>query len=228
MSLNNKKGLGGILKMGIGVKIICLFIGYAFGCIQTAYITGRVARDIDIREHGSGNAGMTNVLRTIGRRAGIIVFFCDVLKAVLAFVIASLIFNGGGSFFAESLPLQPGLYAGLGVVLGHNFPFFLRFKGGKGIAATLGVMLALDWRAAVIVYVVAAILIAITKYISLGSITMVLLFPALLLVFGHHIETLVIMLILAAMAIFLHRGNVQRLLAGTERKLELWRKKAKE
>ena len=212
--------------MGIGVRIICLLIGYAFGCIQTAYITGRIARDIDIREHGSGNAGMTNVLRTIGRRAGIIVFSSDVLKAIAAFVIAALIFNGGGSFFADGLPLQPGLYAGLGAVLGHNFPFFLKFKGGKGISTTLGVMLVLDWRAAIIVYIVGAIIIALTKYISLASITMVVLFPILLwVVFGHSVEILVVMIILAAMAIFLHRGNVQRLLAGNERKVELWKKK---
>ena len=213
--------------MSIGVRIICLLIGYAFGCIQTAYITGRIAQDIDIREHGSGNAGMTNVLRTIGRRAGVIVFTSDVLKAIAAFVIAALIFNGGGSFFADGLPMHPGLYAGLGAVLGHNFPFFLKFKGGKGISTTLGVMLVLDWRAAVIVYVVGAIIIALTKYISLGSITMVALFPILLLVFfGHGAETIVVMVILAAMAIFLHRGNVQRLLAGNERKVELWKKKA--
>ena len=211
--------------MSIGVRIICLLIGYAFGCIQTAYITGRIARDIDIREHGSGNAGMTNVLRTIGRRAGVIVFSSDVLKAIIAFVIAALIFNGGGSFFADGLPIQPGLYAGLGAVLGHNFPFFLKFKGGKGISATLGVMLAVDWRAAIIVYVVAAILIALTKYISLASITMVVLFPILLFIFGYGVEPLLVMVILAAMAIFLHRGNVQRLLAGNERKVELWKKK---
>jgi len=212
--------------MGIGVRIICLLIGYAFGCIQTAYITGRIARDIDIREHGSGNAGMTNVLRTIGRRAGIIVFSSDVLKAIAVFIIAALIFNGGGSFFADGLPLQPGLYAGLGAVLGHNFPFFLKFKGGKGISTTLGVMLVLDWRAAIIVYIVGAIIIALTKYISLASITMVVLFPILLwVVFGHSVEILVVMIILAAMAIFLHRGNVQRLLAGNERKVELWKKK---
>jgi len=214
--------------MGIGVKIICLLIGYAFGCIQTAYITGRIARDIDIREHGSGNAGMTNVLRTIGRRAGVIVFASDVLKAIAAFVVAALIFNGGGSFFPDGLPIQPGLYAGLGAVLGHNFPFFLKFKGGKGISTTLGVMLCIDWRAAIIVYVVAAILIAIWKYISLASITMVLLFPILLLVFGHNLETIVVMLILAAMAIYLHRGNVQRLLARNERKIELFGKRTDE
>ena len=207
------------------IRLICLLIGYAFGCLQTAYITARLAKNIDIREHGSGNAGMSNVLRTVGRRAGLIVFVCDVLKAVAAFVVCALIFSGGGSFFGFDLPMSPGIYGGLGVLLGHNFPFFLKFKGGKGIASTLGVMLALDWRAALIVYAVGVVILASTKYISLTSIVMVLLFPALLIFFSHSPETLFITLIMAAMAIFLHRENIQRLFAGNERKLELFKKK---
>ena len=209
------------------IRLACLAIGYAFGCIQTAYITGRVVKNIDVREHGSGNAGMSNVLRTVGRRAGLTVFICDILKAVTAFVVCSLIFNGGGSFFADGLPLQPGVYAGLGVLLGHNFPFFLKFKGGKGIASTLGVMLAIDWRAAVLVYVVGAVILAATKYISLTSMTIVILFPIFLIIFGHGTEIWIATFLMAAMAIYLHRSNIQRLISGTERKLDLFKKKEK-
>ena len=205
--------------MVIPIRLVCLLIGYGFGCIQTAYIVGKVVKNIDVRDYGSGNAGMTNVLRVVGRKAGMLVFVCDVLKALAAFVVCSLIFSGGGSFFPASLPLEPGLYAGLGVLLGHNFPFFLKFRGGKGIASSLGIMLALDWRAALVVYVVGAGIIAATRYISLCSLTMVLLFPVLLVVFRHQPEVVAITIIMAAMAFFLHRGNIQRLVSGTERKV---------
>jgi len=203
------------------MRLICLLIGYGFGCIQTAYITGKAVKKVDVRDYGSGSAGMTNVIRVVGKRAGLVVFICDVLKAIAAFVVCSLIFRGGGSFFLAGFPLEPGLYAGLGVLLGHNFPFFLKFKGGKGIASSLGVMLVLDWRAALAVYVIGFCVIAVSRYVSLGSLIMVLLFPLILVGLSHHPEIVVITLIMAAMAFFLHRGNIQRLLSGTERKLVL-------
>ncbi|MCL1987448.1 MAG: glycerol-3-phosphate 1-O-acyltransferase PlsY [Firmicutes bacterium] len=205
----------------IMLRLLPLLIGYAFGCIQTAFIVGKVLKKIDVREHGSGNAGTSNVIRVIGKRAGLLVFICDVLKAIAAFVICAIIFSGGGSFFPSSLPLEPGLYAGLGVILGHNFPFFLKFRGGKGVASTLGVMLALDWRAALAVYLIGVCILAITRYISLTSLTMAVLFPVLLLIFSHNPETIIIALIMAALIFILHRGNIQRLLSGTERKLVL-------
>lgn len=201
------------------IRILSLLIGYAFGCIQTAYIVGKIVKKVDVREHGSGNAGMTNVMRVVGRRAGLVVFVCDVAKAIGAFVVCALIFSGGGSFFPVSLPLEPGLYAGLGVLLGHNFPFFLKFKGGKGIASSCGVMLALDWRAAIAVYVVGASIIVLTRYISLCSLAMVLLFPLLLIFFSHRPEIVVVTFFMAGMAFFLHRGNILRLVQGTERKI---------
>ena len=194
-------------------------IGYGFGCIQSAYIIGKLTKKIDVREHGSGNAGMTNVIRVIGRKAGLVVFVCDVLKAIAAFVVCALIFSGGGTFFPNELPLEPGLYAGLGVLLGHNFPFFLKFRGGKGIASSLGIMLAIDWRAALAVYVVGASIILITRYISLSSLAMVLLFPLLLITFSHQPEIVFGTLFMAGMAFVLHRGNIQRLIRGTERKI---------
>ena len=118
-------------------RIICIVIGYAFGLFQTGYIYGRM-HHIDIRKHGSGNAGTTNALRTLGWKAGLITFLGDCMKCVLAVVLVKLI-------FAESdyLPLL-SLYAGLGAVLGHNYPFYLNFKGGKGIAATGGLILSIS------------------------------------------------------------------------------------
>lgn len=205
----------------IGIRLICILIGYGFGCVQTAYIVGRLIKKIDVREHGSGNAGTSNVIRVVGRRAGLLVFVADILKAIAAFVLCSLLFGGGGSFFPSGLPLEPGLYAGLGVLLGHNFPFFLKFKGGKGIASSLGIMLAIDWRAAVAVYLVGASILAFTRYISLTSLAMALLFPLLLIALSHRPEIIIITFIMTGMAFILHRGNIQRLLNGTERKLVL-------
>jgi len=161
------------------------------------------------------------MLRTLGKGAGFTVFTLDVLKALAAFIICALIFGGGGSFFESGLPLHPGLYGGLGALLGHNFPFYLKFRGGKGIASSLGIMLAIDWRAAIIVYLVGAVLLALTRYISLTSMVMAVLFPVLLLLLLHMPETFVIATLMAALAVFLHRGNIQRLLTGTERKLVL-------
>ena len=201
------------------IRLLCLLIGYGFGCIQTGYIVGRF-KNIDVREHESGNAGASNVLRVIGRRAGFTVFVCDILKAVAAFVLCSLLFGGGGSF-TEGYGVYPGLYAGLGAVLGHNFPFFLKFKGGKGIASTLGFMLVLDWRAALMVYAVGAVILLIKRYISLSSMVMAVLFAPLLLLFYHRIETVLITAGMAALAVFMHRGNIQRLANGTERRLSL-------
>ena len=207
----------------MAIRLICLFIGYAFGCIQSAYIIGKIVKKIDVREHGSGNAGMTNVIRVVGRRAGLVVFVCDVLKAIAAFALCLLIFNLETGFYVGGIPILPGLYAGLGVLLGHNFPFFLQFKGGKGIASSLGLMLVIDWRAALAVYALGFFTIAISRYISLGSLLMLLAFPLLLFWLSHSPETLLISLVMAAMAFYLHRGNIQRLLSGTERKLVLRR-----
>ena len=119
------------------VRIICLLVGYAFGLIQTSYILGR-ANGIDIREHGSGNAGTTNTLRVFGTKAGLIVLFGDIVKCILAIVITGLLFNKS---HPDMIYLYK-LYAAAGAILGHNFPFYLHFKGGKGIATTAGLILA--------------------------------------------------------------------------------------
>ena len=215
---------------GAVIRLACLLIGYGFGLFQTAHMMGKMM-NIDARKHGSGNLGTTNAFRVLGKRAGFVVFLADVLKAVAAFLLCAVVFGGGSGFSpgaGEGFPLNvlPGLYAGLGVILGHNFPFFLRFKGGKGIACTLGVMLVLDWRAALPVYVVGAVLLFGIRYVSLMSLVMVALFPLSLLFWGHGPEAIVLSVLMAGMAFWLHRGNIARLCNGTERKA--FSKKSKE
>ena len=196
------------------IRILCLIIGYLIGCIQTAYIIGKSKANVDIRELGSGNAGMTNAARVFGLKTGVLVLAADILKAVAAFMLCSHIFAFSGT---DNLIL--GFYAGLGVVLGHNFPFFLKFKGGKGISSSVGVMLCVDFRAGLIIAAIGVALIVATRFVSLGSIVMLLLFPIAMLLLSYSAEAVILAFALAAMAEFKHRGNIKRLLAGTERRI---------
>lgn len=205
-------------------RVICVLIGYAFGLIQTGYIYGMM-NHVDIRKHGSGNAGTTNALRTLGWKAGIITFLGDCVKSVVAVLIVRLIFAQ-----QENVLLLAG-YAGLGVVLGHNFPFYLKFKGGKGIAATAGLILAINPVMFLSIAVVFLTIVWFTQYVSLGSIVIMLLFVAEVIVYGQmggvSLETPTlyefygIVVILAVLAIYRHRANIKRLMTGTENKTNL-------
>ena len=200
--------------------IICLLIGYAFGCIQTGYIYGRM-HGIDIREYGSGNAGTTNVMRTLGKKAGYITYAGDVLKGIIAIVIVRLIIENSGI----DVTLLT-MYTGFGVVLGHNFPFYLHFKGGKGIAVTSGVMFAFDWRFALIALIVFGIIFFTTRYVSVGSLAITLLFPICCLIFYFGQWHLFILSVLFwAMAWWRHKANIVRLIHGNENKFERKSKK---
>jgi len=202
-------------------RLIALLIGYALGMFQTAYFVGKMS-GIDIREHGSKNAGFTNTNRVLGRKAGIIVFVTDILKTVIAFTAASLIFSGGGTFFQASPGfVLPGLYAGLGSVLGHVFPFYLKFKGGKGISCTLGLILMLNPFVALISFGIGVVAVLLFRYISLASLLITLVTPFLMFIFGYEIEAVTITAAIAGLAWFLHRGNIKRLLKGEERKFSL-------
>ncbi|MCL2352425.1 MAG: glycerol-3-phosphate 1-O-acyltransferase PlsY [Firmicutes bacterium] len=198
------------------LRIPCLLIGYFIGCFQSAYFVSKLIAGIDIRQHGSGNLGTSNVQRVLGNRAGALVFVCDVLKAVLAYFICALAFR--------ALPLA-GLYAGIGVLLGHNFPFFLKFKGGKGIASSIGLYLCLDWRVALPVIAVGLVLLVIFRYISLLSLVIVALFPVGLILARAPWEAVILCVLAAVMAYVLHRENIKRLFKGNERKLSLKRNK---
>lgn len=209
--------------MRLTTRIICLLIGYLFGCLQSAFIVGRLMGKIDIRDYGSGNAGFTNTARVLGKKAGAIVFFTDLFKLIIAHTVCSLLFDGSGSFVSGS-SLLPGLYAGIGTVLGHNFPFYLKFKGGKGIACTLGLMLCVDWKLALITYAVGLVVFIAKKYISLASLTMALVYPILMIVFGFETEPVILMFVLCVLAYIKHKSNIERLIKGNENKFRFGKK----
>ena len=216
--------------MNILARFVCLVCGYLFGIIQTAYIYGRL-HGIDIRQHGSGNSGTTNALRVLGKKAGLIVFLGDLLKGVVACSLTHIILDMVNLPGVSDNKYLFVLYMGLGVVLGHNFPFYMQFKGGKGIAATSGMIIGLwDWRLIVILLAVFIISVAVTKYVSVGSILIMSGFFILYTIFaimGDYnfaeiaklIESIVVAGVIAGLAIFRHRANIKRLIAGTENKL---------
>ena len=203
-------------------RIICIAIGYVFGLFQTGYFYG-LSKDIDIRKYGSGNAGTTNTLRTLGWKAGTITFIGDCFKCVLAVLLIRLIFVNDH----EMISLL-SMYTGAGVVLGHNYPCYMNFKGGKGIAATAGLILSTNPIMFLIVAVVFAGIVLTTRYVSLGSIVIMIVFVIEVFVYGSMggfglegallYELYAVAIFLAAMAIYRHRANIKRLLSGTENK----------
>lgn len=207
-------------------RILCILIGYALGLFQTGYIYGKT-QNIDIRQYGSGNAGTTNTLRTLGFKAGAITFAGDCGKAILAIFLTWLIFHNQ---YPDTIKLL-AMYAGLGAVLGHNYPFYMKFKGGKGIASTVGVIFAFHWQMAPLCIGIFLLAVFLTRYVSLGSILLVSVFFIQLVVMGqmgylpvessYLPEIYVIGGILTFLAIYRHRANIKRLLSGTENKLQL-------
>ncbi len=203
-------------------RLICVVIGYVFGLFQTGYFYGKW-KHIDIRQHGSGNAGTTNALRTLGWKAGAITFLGDCLKCVAAVAVVYGLYGTAH----ESIHLL-AMYAGMGAVLGHNFPFYLKFKGGKGIAATAGLILATNPTMMFIGAVVFIGIVAVTRYVSLGSLVLVTLFVVEVVVYGQLggfsltqpelYEMYAIVIGLMLMAFYRHRANIKRLLHGTENK----------
>ena len=202
-------------------RVICILIGYVCGLFQTGYFYG-LMKHVDIRKHGSGNAGTTNALRTLGWKAGAITFIGDCLKSVIAIVVVRWIFAGN-----DQISLL-AMYAGLGVVLGHNFPVYMKFKGGKGIAATAGLILAFHPVMFLIVAVVFSAIVLTTRYVSLGSLVIMVVFLIEVVVYGQsggfHLvpselyELYGIAAVLMVMAFVRHRANIKRLLNGTENK----------
>ena len=202
-------------------RIICLLTGYVFGLIQTGYIYGKIIHK-DIRQYGSGNSGTTNALRVLGKKAGVIVFLGDFLKAVILCLLVKFLY---GKTMPEMAPLLM-LYGGLGVVLGHNYPFYLKFKGGKGIAATSGVIITMYWRITLVCLAAFVISVAITRIVSIGSLLVVTVFlgmwiglglAGLLPLSGPYLtESFVVVLVFTALAYWRHRANIKRLINGTE------------
>ena len=194
--------------------ILSAVIGYLLGSINTSILVGRVFYKTDVREHGSGNAGATNTLRTLGGKAAILVVIGDSLKGVLACLI--------GRWIAGEL--MPGVYAGeyLGgmfAIIGHNWPIYFGFKGGKGVMTSFAVVLMFSPLSALICLAGFMVVVALTRYVSLGSIVGAVLFPVTALLLGEPPLMVVVGIFLALLIVFRHISNMKRLLAGNEKKL---------
>ena len=196
-------------------RILCVLIGYGFGCLQFAYILGKILKGVDIRKYGSGNAGTTNAIRVLGTKIGISTLVLDIIKAVVALVVIALLWGYDQK--------QLLLWGGIGVVLGHNYPFYMQFKGGKGVAATIGIFLATDIRLLILAGVPALIILATTKYMSLASLSYMLLLVVVSAIFyiGTPVgmEVMALVIVLSISGFWRHRGNIKRLIRGEEVKM---------
>ena len=205
--------------------IVIAIIAYLIGSVNFSIIISKKMAGFDVREKGSGNAGTTNMLRSVGKKAAAITLICDILKGVISIVIAIIVGNIAKNLDRELL-LQ---IAGIAVVLGHTFPIFFGFKGGKGVATALGVLLMTNWKIGLICLVFAVVLMALTRMVSLGSCAAAVLFPVLTLFINQHYTVLtdgksgrvyfVYSVILAIIVLYNHRSNIKRILNGTENKL---------
>ncbi len=205
--------------------------GYLFGLIETGVLYGKM-KGVDIRKHGSGNLGMTNALRVLGPKAGLVVFIGDLLKAFIPCLIVNIIFR---NIYPETYMVYV-LYTGLGAVLGHNFPFYLHFKGGKGISSSAGAILGLlnPWMCLILI-VVFAVAVLLTHYVSVGSIALMIGYVTVFVIFALNgmlcfdksipesynamIEAIILSVILAFLAIIRHKANIGRLIRHEENKL---------
>lgn len=202
--------------------ILMALIAYFIGSINFSVLISKKIAGFDVREKGSGNAGSTNVLRTVGKKAAALTLVCDILKGVVAVLISLLI----GVIAKNSSKAILVEIAALFVVIGHTYPIFFGFKGGKGVATSLGIILIINWKIGLICLIFALSLMAITRIVSLGSISAAILF-AILVVFlrdssyivEYDVSFILFGLLLAGLVIFNHRSNVKRIFAGTENRL---------
>ena len=198
---------------------IMAIVAYLIGSINFSVILSKKMAGFDVREKGSGNAGTTNMLRSVGKKAAAITLICDILKGVIAILIAIAI----GKIFKNTNGSLLVQIAGVAVILGHTFPIFFKFKGGKGVATSLGVLIMSNWQIGLICLVFALILIALTQMVSVGSIAAAILYPVLTLFIPQNYivpgNYLIYSIVLAIIIVFNHRENVKRLLNGTENKI---------
>ena len=201
--------------------IIVAIVAYLLGSISFSVIISKKMAGFDVREKGSGNAGATNMLRSVGKGAAALTLLADALKGVVAILFAIIV----GAIVKDTDKALLVKIAGIAVVLGHTFPIFFGFKGGKGIATSLGVLLMTNWKIALICLVFALVLMALTKMVSMGSVGAAILFPVLVLFINTNYTVsegssyFVYSVILAVLVAFNHRSNIKRILNGTENKL---------
>ncbi|MDI3509125.1 MAG: acyl phosphate:glycerol-3-phosphate acyltransferase [Clostridiales bacterium] len=188
--------------------VIAVIIGYLIGSISTALIVSQVMGHIDIRQYGSGNAGATNIARVLGKRAGAITLIADLLKGVIAVLIGQWL---GGQWGA--------VLAGMAAILGHNWPIYFQFRGGKGVATTLGAALVISPLIGLLMLLIAGAIILVTRYVSLGSIIASIAYPILVLIISPDPWLILFSIFTCVMIIARHKSNIKRLLTGSESKL---------
>ena len=192
---------------------------YLLGCFNGAVIVSKYILRNDIRKHGSGNAGLTNFYRVFGGPLTFVVIMTDVLKAVLAVVVGSVLFGHYLSF-----PLLGKYWAALFCLLGHMFPCMFNFKGGKGILSGGTIALMIDWRISLVVWGGFLVLSILTRYVSLGSVWAGATFPFATCFFYRDPGIIILSILIGGLILFQHRGNIKRLLNGTESKFSIHRK----
>ena len=212
--------------MAIYIYIIMAVIAYLIGSVNFSVIFSKKFAGFDVREKGSGNAGTTNVLRSVGKKAAALTLICDILKGILAVLTAVLL--GLIPDVDKELMVQ---IAGIAVVLGHTFPIFFRFKGGKGVATSIGILLIINWQIGLICLIFGLVLMLLTRMVSIGSVTAAILYPVLTITLMDNPYYLVLTegndgkkyfiysIILAIIVLFNHRTNIKRILEGKENKL---------
>jgi len=192
------------------LAIISIILSYLIGAISFSVVIAKWLKGIDIRQHGSGNAGATNTLRVLGKGPGICVLLLDMAKGVLAVWL--------GKWMGDISAWVPVL-CGIAAIVGHNWPIYFRFKGGKGIATTIGVMATLAFLPSLFAGITAIIVIAVTRYVSLGSLILSAVLPILLIVMNRPYEILWASLLLCVFAFVRHRSNIVKIVQGKENKL---------
>lgn len=197
--------------------ITVAIVAYVIGSINFAVIFSRKFAGFDVREKGSKNAGTTNVLRTVGKKVAALTLLCDILKGVAAILVALLAQVMWDGFDITTLKY----IAGFMVIFGHTFPVFFEFRGGKGVATAIGVLLMLNWKIGLICLVFGLLIIAVSRMVSLGSISAAILFPVLTIFIGGNVGIwgVVISFLIAALVVFNHRTNIKRIKEGKENKL---------
>lgn len=212
----------------MAIYVIVFIVAYLIGSVNFSILISKKMAGFDVREKGSGNAGTTNVLRTVGKKAAALTLCCDILKGVFAVLIARVL----GHFVTDINAAVLVELAAFGVVIGHTFPVFFGFKGGKGVATSLGIILIINWRIGLACLLFWIILVAITRMVSLGSISAAVLFAVLTIIIRenyitaeYHWSYIIFGILLACFVVFNHRANLKRILSGTENKLSFKKKK---
>jgi len=220
------------VKFMIWQLIVIAIVSYLLGSVNLSIILSKLMGKGDIRDHGSGNAGTTNTLRTLGKLPAVVVLIWDVLKGVISILFAKWIITLGNGDTAPAVVTVYRDYAmvlsSVFAVLGHNFPIYFGFRGGKGVATSLGVIIAMEWPIAIACFVFAVVMILLTRMVSVGSILVAILYPILTFFVGDEFNNpwiyLALALYMAASVLIRHRTNIKRILNGTENKL--WKTKA--